>query len=359
MAKKLFFILIGILVYGCKQEPNYNNIRESFVLSEKLKESIILDTVKETPLISQHKFYGKITTDKNKLIEIFPVFGGSVTKVYVELGDYVKKGQLLAEIHSTEVAEFEKQLEDAKNDVLVATNDLKVIQELFEGNLSVERDVIEARSKLEKAKAHLNRIMTTFDIYSIRNGAVYEVRAPINGFIIQKNINEGMLLRDDRTENIFDVADLEDVWVMANVNESDINQVKLGGEAQIKTLSYPDKTFYGRVDKIFNIIDPQTKAMTVRIKLDNHDLLLKPDMRAYVLLSYKENRNALCVPSRSIIFDKSKNFVVVFKSPYDVSVRAVEVLRQVGNLTYLNGGISEGEIVVSSNQLYIYDALTD
>jgi cobalt-zinc-cadmium efflux system membrane fusion protein len=357
--KKSIALLFSLTLLGCQKKVVETQENSKFFLSDKLLKTLSLDTVKSATLVTQHKFYGKITADKNKLIEIFPVFGGNVSKVFVELGDFVEKGQLMAQIHSTQVAEFEKQLEDAKNDVLVANNDLKVVQELYEGKLGVERDLVEARSKLEKAKNHLNRILTTFEIYSIKSGAIYEVRSPIKGFVIQKNINEGMLLREDRTENIFDVAALDDVWVMANVNESDINEVKLGGEAQIKTLSYPDKIFYGKVDKIFNIIDPQTKAMTVRIKLENKDLMLKPEMRAYVLLSYKEDKKMLNIPARCIIFDKGKNFVVIYKSTEDISIRSVEVFRLIGNTAYLSGGIFEGEIVVSTNQIYIYDALTD
>ena len=125
-----------------------------------------------------------------------------------------------------------------------------------------------------------------------------------------------MLLRSDKSDNIFDIAEIDEVWAIANVNESDIEQVKLGIDATISTISYPDKKFYGKVDKIFNIIDPDTKAMKIRIKLKNHDFLLKPDMRATIKLNYKEDTEMPVIPTKSVIFDKSKTFVMVFKDRY-------------------------------------------
>lgn len=360
MKNKALFVALGlILLASCKGTPKPEEIEKGFVLSDKMLSTTTTAIAAMEPVKNELSFYGKITADNNKMIEVFPVVGGNVTKVYVELGDYVKKGQLLATIQSTEVAGFEKELDDANNDVLVAKNNLKVTQEMYEGKLNAERDVIEAKSQLDKAQSQLHRIQETYKIYNIKKGAIYEVRSPISGFVIQKSINADMLLRSDKTDNIFDIAEIDDVWAIANVNESDINQVKLGIDASVTTLSYPDKVFTGKVDKIFNIIDPETKAMKVRIKLNNTDYLLKPEMRANILMSYEEDRKMLALPSSSVIFDKSKNFVMIFKDRHNIETRQVEVFRQVGQTTYISSGLKEGEKVMTTNQLLVYDALND
>ena len=110
-----------------------------------------------------------------------------------------------------------------------------------------------------------------------------------------------MLLRSDRSENIFDIAEISEVWAMANINEIDINKVKLGIDADVTTLSYPDKVFKGKVDKIFNVIDPETKAMQARIKLSNTDYLLKPDMNANIKLSFEKIKNTSMTQSPKLI----------------------------------------------------------
>lgn len=348
-----------LLIFSCKNETDASGEKHTFVMSEKMLSTTKTETAKLEPLKNQLNFYGKITTDNNKFVEIFPVVGGNVISVKVELGDYVQKGQLLATIRSTEVAGFEKELDDAKNDLMVAKNNYKVAKELYDGKLNTDREVTEAKSLLEKAESQLNRVQQTYKIYNIKSGAIYEVRSPLSGFIIQKTINEGMLLRNDRTDNIFDIAEITDVWAIANVNESEISQVNMGNDAEITTLSYPDKKFYGKVDKIYNIIDPETKAMKARVKLENKNFLLKPEMRATIKISYTENQRMIAVPSGAIVFDRSKNFVLVFKDKHNIQTREVEVFRQIGNITYIASGLDEGEKVLTTNQLLIYDALND
>jgi len=358
--KYIILTLAAALFLSSCQKESKPDIKETFVLSDKMLETTTTQEVTFQPLKTEDSFYGKITSDNNKTIDVYPVVGGNVSKVFVELGDYVKKGQLLATIRSTEVADFEKQLDDAKNDAIVAKNNLKVAQELFQGKLNSEHDVVEASSQYDKAKSQLQRIQETYKIYNIKAGAIYEVRSPINGFIIDKKINQDMLLRNDRSDNIFDIAEINEVWVIANVNEGDITRVKLGEDAAVTTLSYPDKVFYGKVDKIFNIIDPETKAMKVLIKLPNPGFVLKPEMRANIKLSYTENdKKMLAIPSSAVIFDKSKNFVMIYKDRNNIETRQVEVFRQVGNVTYISSGLTENEKVMTQNQLLVYDALND
>lgn len=362
MRRNSFFICILLsVVFACHKSPQENTAAktEKFVLTNLMEKSIAMESVKSIPLQNQLKFYGKITADNNRLIEVFPIVGGNVLKVNVELGDYVQKGQVLAIIRSSQIAEYEQQMMDAKNDLLIAKNNFRVAQELFNGKLNSEKDVIEAKGQVDKAISQLNRIEEIYKIYNVKEGSLYEVKAPISGFIIEKHINQDMLLRSDKTDNIFDIAQINEVWAIANVNESDINQVKLGENASVTTLSYPDKVYQGKVDKIFNIIDPQTKAMKVKIVLPNPDYLLKPEMRATIKLSYTEDKNMLAVPSKSIIFDKSKYFVMVFHDKNNIETRQVEIYRQLDDLTYISSGLRENEQVIVNNQLLIYDAIND
>ncbi|MBL7932681.1 MAG: efflux RND transporter periplasmic adaptor subunit, partial [Bacteroidia bacterium] len=113
------------------------------------------------------------------------------------------------------------------------------------------------------------------------------------------------------------------------------------------------------VDKIFNVIDPETKAMKILIKINNPDHLLKPEMNATVNLKFSEKKKMNAVPSSSIIFDKSKNWVMVFKSRSKIETRQVEVYQSIGDITYISSGVNEYESVISKNGLLIYDALND
>ena len=351
--------IVSLSIAGCKNDVENPHTNITFALSDNMLKTTTTAVAQTQPVKNELSFYGKIMADNNKMIDVYPLVGGNVIKVNVELGDYVKKGQILATIKSTDIADFEKQSLDAKSDLLVAKNSLKVAQELFDGKLNSESDVLQAKSEVNKAQSQLSKVQETYKIYNIKAGSIYEVTAPISGFIIQKSINQDMLLRNDRSENIFDIAEISEVWAMANINEIDINKVKLGIGADVTTISYPDQVFKGKVDKIFNVIDPETKAMQARIKLKNPGFLLKPDMNANIKLSFKEDKSMIAVPSDAIVFDKSKNFVMVFKDRNNIETRQVEVYRVVGATTYISSGLEENEKVITNNQLFIYRALNE
>jgi cobalt-zinc-cadmium efflux system membrane fusion protein len=357
----IFAILALLSQAACKRNtlPPTEVATVPFSLTDTMLQSTRYEPARMDVLRNELRLFGKIAADNNKLIEIFPVVGGSVLRVYVELGDYVKKGALLATIRSTEVAGFEKDLQDAENELLVARNNLRVTQELYEGKLAAEHQLVEARSNVEKAVAQLNRVKEVFQIYNLKGGSVYEVRAPISGFVTEKNINQDMQLRSDRTDNIFDIAQIDEVWVLANVNESDIASVRLGIDAEVVTLSYPGKVFRGKVDKIYNIIDPETQAMRVRVKMDNPGFLLKPEMRASVSLRFEEHERMLSIPAAALVFDKNKTFAMVFKDRNTIETRQVGVFREIGERAYISSGLSEGDQVITQNQLLVYDALND
>jgi cobalt-zinc-cadmium efflux system membrane fusion protein len=187
----------------------------------------------------------------------------------------------------------------------------------------------------------------------------YTITAPISGFITDKNVTENMQYTTASAGNFFTIADLDQVWVLANVFEADIANVKLGYQADITTLSYPDKHFIGVVDKVFNVLDPDSKALKVRIKLANPGYLLKPEMYAQVRILNTEKQKELSVPANAVVFDKDQNFVLVYKSKTEVDTRPVKVTKTVGDISYVTGNLKPGEAIISKNQLLVYDELND
>lgn len=277
------------------------SIVKGFEISKEMMQSTTLAEAQKEQIKEQMSFFGKISADRNSYIDIYPLVGGNVLTVNAELGDYVHKGQVLATIRSTEVAGFQKDLSDAKTDLAEAQNKLRVAQELYEGKLNTRNEVLTAKSELTKAQDQLKRAEAVSTIYNVKNGNIYSVVSPINGYIVQKNINKDMQLRSDRSDNIFDVANTKDVWALVNINETDIDRIDLGMKAEVTTLSYPDKVFHGRIDKIFKIIDPQTNAMQARVVLDNSEGLLVPDSKATIKVNNTLNETAVAIPTSAVI----------------------------------------------------------
>lgn len=279
--------------------------------------------------------------------------------VNVELGDYVKKGQVLATIRSTELAEVHKEVSDARTDLVIAQNNLRVANEMFEGKLNTEKDVREAKSQLQKAMDQMQRSKAVSTVYNVRKGNIYQVVAPISGYIVQKNINKDMQLRSDRSDNIFDVANTSKVWAIVNINESDISKVSLGMRAQVSTLIDPEKIYYGKIDKIFKIIDPETNSMQARVVLDNTSGELIPESKATIKVSSTENTVAVAIPKNALIFDDNRYFVVLLKSYNQAKIQEVKILKQSGEKAFISEGLSENDVVITENQLLIYRSLNE
>jgi len=353
-------VLVGFFAtMSCGQSSQKQEVISSFVLSDAMMQRTKFDTAKVEDIKNELKLFGKVTPDNSKISEIFPIVGGNVIEVNVELGDYVEKGKVLAVIKSGEVAELDRERKDAQNDLLVAEKNLQIAKDLYESKLNSERDVITAQKEVERGQSELKRINEVFSIYGLTSESNYYVKAPISGFIVEKKINHDMQLRSDRSENIFSIAQIDEVWVMANVNETDISKIKLGYDAEIQTLSYADRIFHGKVDRTFNLLDPETKTMKVRITIQNPDYALKPEMSASVVLKYSEGKQMLAVPASAVIFDKSKSFVMVFKDRHNIETREVNVYRQSAGRAYIKDGLQAGEVIITQNQLLIYDALND
>lgn len=355
----ILFILSLALQTACTHTPPDGQLGVAFSMSDTMMARCEFSKVAKKGVRNELRLFGKIAADNSKQAHVYPIMSGNVMSISVELGDFVKQGQVLAVVRSGEVADLQRQLLDARADVALAEKNLQVARELFAGKINSEKDVTAGERESEKAKAELNRINEVYHIYNLKEGSVYSITAPMSGFIVFKDITTNEQLRSDKSDPIFSIAQIDDVWVLANVNESDIGKVATGFEAEVKTISYPDQIFYGKVDRIFNAIDPATKAMKILVKIPNPGLRLKPEMNATVTLHYAEDKELIAVPSSAVIFDKNKYWVMVFIDRNNIETRQVDVYRQLGDLTYITSGLKEGENLISKNGLMIYDALND
>jgi membrane fusion protein, heavy metal efflux system len=302
---------------------------------------------------------GKISFDEDKVARVFPLAGGFVRDLNVELGDYVKKGQTMAIIRSPEIAGFTREGVAAESQVRMAEKNAQVATELYKsGNIS-EVELINSQKELENAKGELARIQAVLDMYGAGTGSTYPIKSPVSGVIVSKNIALNMELRTEDISPVFIVGNLDEVWVMANIYESDITKIKEGYDAEVTTISYPDKVFHGKIDKIFNLIDVESKVVKARVTLKNDNFELKPEMFANVKVKYQEPVKKLTIPAEALIFDKSRYFVMVYKSDNDIETREVSVYKDTGNLIYIDSGLKQGEKVMTKFQLLVYDALND
>lgn len=319
------------------------------------------DTAKLENVRNELNLTGKITFNQDQVVKVFPLVGGHIETLKADLGDYVKKGQTLALIRSGDLADLEQQGIAARGQLSVAQKNLQVAEDMSKAGLSSQRELVASKEQLQAAKGEVNRVSERRLIVG-GNGSVYVVKAPMSGFIVEKTASQGMELRSDDPENLFTISNLDHVWVLANVYESDLANVHEGDAATITTLSYPDKIFRGKIDKIFNVLDPDSKTLKVRVTLENRtvgpaEYLLKPEMFANVSVTYAGRDQRVAIPAGAVVFDKNRNFVVLVNKENQPLVREVNIYKTIGQTTYLSGGLAPGDRVVKTNQLLVYNAL--
>jgi len=335
------------------------------------------DTVQLRSPEQDLRFTGKVSYDQSRVDRIFPIVSGNVLEVYAALGTRVKQGQQLARVQSADVSGYLNTYNAAKADLAVAVRNAANTEQLYKSSFASQNDLVAARAQLEKSRSAFRGAEQVLKVYGANGGAasgkpVYTVKAPVSGFVVERNINPGMQLRADNATPLFTISDLSRVWVLLNIYESDVAAVKLGQSVTITALAYPDKTFRGTIINISSVVDADTRVLQARVELPNPGVLLKPDMFCTISLNLATqgpSNQALTVNPKAVIFSNDNYFVVrrrpgtpELKSGDDASkayeLVSVKVLRTTSSRSYVTGNLHADDQVVTQGSLLLFNDLS-
>jgi cobalt-zinc-cadmium efflux system membrane fusion protein len=352
-ASATLFLLPGCTAHHDPAEQTRDN---KFQVTDSLLSSLKTDTVKEANAVSEITLTGSLAPDENKMVKIYPMVSGIAQDVHVQMGDVVSKGQTLASMRSMEIAGFEKDRISSQADLRNNKRILESTQELYKSGLASEKDMEQAKSDYQKAQAENERASSVMSINQ-SNKRGYEIKTPISGYVVEKNVTSNMQIRADNGQNLFTIADLSTIYVLINIYESDIARVQTGDDVKITTLSYPDKIFSGRIDKIYSMIDPDNKVMRARVRIENPGNLLKPQMFANVIIRGKSGSSLPSINTRDIIFDNDSNYVLVKDAKAHVRIQPITIAKRVEDVAYISSGLKPGEQIIASRQVFLYESL--
>lgn len=353
-------IAASIFIVSCSESPtdqsenkDKNMVHKAFAGNIKTVRSVISNQEKEMTLT------GKIISDPDKTINYVPLINGIIERTYFSLGDRVKKGQVLMDIRSTELSSLHSERITLEAEMRIAERELRTIKEMYEDKMSSEKDLLEAENKLQQIRTSLSKIQNDMAVFGTNKGdGTFSINAPMNGYIIKKNASSGSTISTD-SEPLFSIADLSSVWVIVNVYASQLQFVREGMDADISTLSYPDKTFTGKISNISQVFDSEDKALKARIILPNTDMKLKSEMSVVVKLKDMTQEGLVTIPSDAVIFDDNAYFVVVDKGNNIYEKQEIILYDRNKNTTYIKSGLGTDENVVIKNQLLIYSELKE
>lgn len=364
--KNIITLLLGITaattIVSCTEKKHSETAPKQFCLSDTMQHMIDTGTVSITTVDDEIQLSGEVSFNENKVSHVYSRSSGQVIECKVTAGDKVHAGQILAVVKSADVAANYADLNSAEADIKIAKRQLENAASLYQSGISSEKEYTEAKENYQKALAVKEKIEATIRINGgngAKAGGIYLLTSPVDGYIVEKKVNEGSFIRQDMNDYLFTISDMKEVWVNANVFEADIPRVKIGLPVKVTTLAYPNKIFTGTINNISSVLDPLNKALRIRIRLENANMFLRPEMFTKVIVTNKGEGSAITVPTKAVIEENGKTFVVLYKDKCNMKVSEITVLKVVGDKTYIGSGAVEGDKVITKNALLIYDELTN
>ncbi len=274
--------------------------------------------------------------------QVFAKVYGPLQDVYTNIGDYVRKDQLLALVDTTVLAEQCRQAQANYINDSVLFNRTKALQAQ---GLAAQQDFDNAQTAFVVARANFLGARTTLDYARIT--------APFSGFITKRYLDPGAVLISTNA-TVFTLMDLETMKVMVNVLEKDIPAVTVGTDAVVAVDAYPNKQFTGKVGRLSQALDLSTRTMAVEVDIPNPDHVLKPGMFANVTLVVSKTDNAITVPTQALQQDAAGPYVLVADSTV-AHRRPVTTGPEQDNRTEIVTGLEGNEQVITTGQQFARD----
>jgi len=303
--------------------------------------------------------------DNDQATSVLAPFSGPVSRLLVSQGDEVSKGQPLATVDSpdfaTAISAYQKALATARTDRRLADLDKDLVQH----NGVSQREYEQAQTDAANAEADRDaalRALVSLNvppqaIEAIRQGRPVSrpggiIRAPVAGTVVEKLITPGELLEAGTTP-CFTVADLSRVWVMARLFGSDLSAVSVGDPAEVVT-GINAHNFPGRVDKISALVDPDTRAVTVRVVVENPQHALRKQMYVRVLIHSRYESSGLLIPVSAVLRDdENLPFVYLAESDGSFARRHITLGSRVADQYEVPAGLRAGDQVVVAGGLFV------
>ena len=299
-----------------------------------------------------------VESDPARTAAVLPPLGGRVLELKVALGERVVRGQALAVIDSTDLAQAyddnDKAADSAKlNDKILARQ-----QEQSKLGTASDQDLDQAKSNAAQAAAEYSRSQAHLRTLGVSPDAkpgnrLLTVTAPVAGSITALSIAPGAVINDP-TQPIMTIADLSVVWITAMVPEKDVGAISKNEDADVSLAAYPERVLHGKVLFVSDVIEPDSRRNKLRIAFANADHALKPNMFATVTLLGAQ-RSRIVLPSSALLMNNDRTSVFVAVAPWTFERRTVETELEEGTSVAIRSGINAGDQVVVKGGILLND----
>lgn len=343
-----------------KKDPNLITLSSDAVKYANLQ----FAEVSEQQIAAPLEVTGHIAINEDRTVRVGSLFSGRILEVPVKVGDRVRQGQALAQMHTHEVhearaeyAKAEAELKQRKTNAEFAKSQMERAERLYQakaGSLhELEKAKVEyqaAQQEITRAEAELERAIGHREHLGLPDNQNYDepvvIKAPAAGVVMKRDITPGASVNPG--DNMFFISDLSTVWVMAEVPEKHLASLKIGAAVQIKVAAYPEETFAGKIARLGETLNAETRTIEVRCLAENRAGKLKPEMYASIGVVVGETRPAVMVNGAALQEMNGETVVFVAKDQNRFEKRVVKVERKQGDLVEVLSGVSRGERVVTA-----------
>lgn len=301
---------------------------------------------------------GQVDANPSRTANILPPLTGRIISLKVELGDTVKKGQLLAVVASGDMAQAYSDYEKARDALDLAKKTRDRTHGVEQTGAAAVKDIEAAESGVTQANAEYLRSKTRLEALSGTPGAKagaqqLTIMAPVDGVVTALNVGQGSMVGDP-TATMMTITDISTVWVTANVPENQIGSVYKGQDADVALSAYPGEILHGKVSSIASVLAPDTRRLPVHISFANTTGHLLPNMFANVALDVPQ-QDQILVPQSALLMNNDSTTVLVEVSPWSFERRKVELGYDEGDLARVVAGLKAGDRVVVKGGVLMND----
>ena len=310
---------------------------------------------------------GQLTVNEDQTWSVGALMDGRVVSVSAKVGDHVKGGQVLARIHSHDVHDAraayrtaEAELARAESAEVLARrirDRARRLLELKSASLqeaeSAQADLRNAETAVRNAKIALGKerthIVEFLDVPIDDNDSRDEndfvpVKAPAAGIVLDRYATPGTVVATG--DPVFRITSTSSLWMTANVNESDLGQLRPGQAVRILVRAFPERPFSGRILRLGEQLDPTTRTLQVRVAVPNPGNLLKPEMYATAAIDRGRTRQALFIPEGAVQELNGARVVFIRTAVNQFEPRPVETARILNGSMEVTSGLKPGDQIV-------------
>ncbi|MCM8762107.1 MAG: efflux RND transporter periplasmic adaptor subunit [Candidatus Omnitrophica bacterium] len=285
---------------------------------------------------------------------------GVVERIFVVEGQYVKKGEIVAQVDYTKseitIKQLESQVKAAEANLSGLKRDYERMQKLYSEGVISQKKWDDIQTAYDVAMHNLDGLKAQLSLAKVHLEDT-RVVAPISGTVMKKFIDEGEFITDAsmmKNAPLVTIADISRVKIVASVAEVELGRIGKGKKAEVRVDAYPEKVFYGEVYKISPFVDPITRTVEVEILVDNNSQLLKPGMFARSTIILRTHKNAFVVPEKAVFKEEDKSYVLVVDD-FIVKKREVKTGMVEDGYIEITEGLSGGEKVVVEGGIGLED----